>query len=57
MKKIKFEFSNAFENPVTEIFEFEDDATEAEIEKEFDEWFYNELDRAGIEGYYEETEK
>lgn len=57
MKKVKFEFSNAFENPVTEIFEFEDDATEAEIEKEFDEWFYNELDRAGIEGYYEETEK
>ena len=55
MKKVKFEFSNSYQIPVTEVFEFEDKVTEAEIEKEFDEWFFNELDRAGIEGYFEEV--
>ena len=57
MKKVKFEFSNSFETPITEVFEFEENATEAEIEKVFEEWYFNELDRAGIEGYYEEIEE
>lgn len=57
MKKVKFEFSNSFETPVKEVFEFEDDTTPAEIEKEFEEWFFNELDRAGIDGYFEEVEE
>ena len=56
MKKIKFEFNNGYGVPVTEVFEFEDGATEQEINKEFDEWFFNEIDRAGIEGHYEEIE-
>ncbi len=56
MKKVKFEFSDSYQIPVTEVFEFEDEATEAEIEKEFDEWFFNELDRAGIGGHFEEIE-
>lgn len=55
MRKVKFEFSESFTIPVTEVFEFEDDITEHEIEKEFREWFFNELDRAGIEGYFEEV--
>ena len=55
MKKVKFKFSDSYQIPVTEVFEFEDKVTEAEIEKEFDEWFFNELDRAGIEGYFEEV--
>ena len=57
MKKVKFEFSNSFEAPVTEVFEFEDEATESEIEKEFREWFFNELDIAGIGGNFEEIEE
>lgn len=50
MKKVKFEFNNSFETPIIEVFEFEEDATEAEIEKVFEEWYFNELDRAGTEG-------
>lgn len=57
MKKVKFEFSDSYQMPVTEVFEFEDDVAAAEIEKEFNEWFFNELDRAGIEGYFEEIEE
>lgn len=56
MKKVKFEFNNSFQIPVTEVFEFEDDTTIQEIEKEFEEWYFNELDRAGIEGHYEEID-
>lgn len=56
MKKIKFGFRNSFNPKVVETFEFEDDATEEEIEKEFKEWYFNELDIAGIEGSYEEVE-
>ncbi len=40
MKKVKFEFSDGYQIPVTEVFEFEDEATEEEIEKEFREWFF-----------------
>lgn len=57
MKKVKFEFSDSYQIPVTEVFEFEDDETEVEIEKEFNEWFFNEIDRAGIEGHFEEVEE
>lgn len=55
MKKVKFEFDNAFSIPVIEIFEFEDDTKEFEIVKYFDDWFNNELDRAGINGHFEEV--
>ena len=57
MKKVKFEFNNSFETPIIEVFEFEENATETEIEKVFEEWYFNELDRAGIEGYFEEVEE
>ena len=57
MKKVKFEFSDGYQIPVTEVFEFEDEATEEEIEKEFREWFCNELDIAGIGGNFEEIEE
>lgn len=57
MKKVRFEFNNSFETPITEVFEFEEGATETEIEKVFEEWYFNELDRAGIEGCYEEIEE
>lgn len=56
MRKIKFEFDNAFSTPVTEIFEFEDDTKETEIIKYFEDWFFNELDRAGICSFFEEVE-
>lgn len=56
MKKVKFEFDNAFNTQVTEIFEFEDDTKEFEIVKYFDDWFNNELDRAGIDGHLEYVE-
>ena len=55
MKKVKFEFNDSYQIPVTEVFEFEDETTEAEIEKEFREWFFNELDIAGIGGNFEEV--
>ena len=57
MKKIKFEFFNNSQQPVTEIFEFDEAMPEVMIRRYFDEWFFNELDRAGIEGYYEEVEE
>ena len=50
MKIIKFIFRNGFQEPVTETFLFNNDATEEEIEKEFNDWYENELDRAGISG-------
>lgn len=56
MKKIKFEFDNGFQQPITEIFEFKNDTSIEEIAKYFDEWFYNELDRHGIEGHFEEID-
>lgn len=56
MKKVKFEFDNSYRSPIIEIFEFDDDTTTIEIENEFNEWFYNELDRTGIEGHYEEID-
>lgn len=56
MKKVNFEFRNSFNPPIIETFEFEDNYTEEEIEKEFKEWYFNELDKAGIEGSYEEAE-
>ncbi|ADM73626.1 hypothetical protein LaPh949_gp068 [Lactococcus phage 949] len=57
MKKVKFEFNDSYQIPVTEVFEFEDETTEEEIEKEFREWFFNELDIAGIGGNFEEIEE
>lgn len=55
MKFIKFIFRNGFREPVTETFPFNDDATEGEIEKEFNDWYENELDRAGISGDWGEV--
>ncbi len=55
MKKVRFEFDNGFDIPIVEVFEFENDATEQEINKEFEYWFFNELDTAGIGGHYEEV--
>lgn len=55
MKKVRFEFDNGFDIPIVEVFEFENDATEQEINEEFKCWFFNELDIAGIGGYYEEV--
>ncbi|ABF22599.1 unknown [Lactococcus phage Q54] len=57
MKKVIFGFNNSFNIPVLEVFEFEDDATEQEINKEFEKWLFNELDISGIGGYYEEVKK
>lgn len=56
MKKIKFEFINNQEEPIIEIFEFDEAEPEVIINAIFKEWFFNELDRAGIEGYLEKID-
>lgn len=56
MKKIKFEFINNQKEPITEVFEFDEATPEVIINSFFREWFFNELDRAGIEGYLEEID-
>lgn len=56
MKKIKFEFINNQQEPITEVFEFDKVTPQVIINDTFKEWFFNELDRAGIEGYYEEID-
>ena len=55
MKNIKFTFRNGFHEPIIETFPFDDDATEEEIEYEFNDWYENELDRAGITSHWEEV--
>ena len=55
MKNIKFTFRNGFQEPIIETFPFDDDATEEEIEYEFNDWYENELDRAGITSHWEEA--
>ena len=55
MKYIKFTFQNGFHEPIIETFPFDDDATEEEIEYEFNDWYGNELDRAGISGNWGEV--
>ena len=56
MKKIKFSFINNNELKVSEIFEFDEAMPEVIIKADFEEWFFDELDRQGIEGYYEEID-
>lgn len=55
--KIKFYFRQAFQPAVTEIFEFEKGTTTEEIDEVYNEWYYNEINRAGIERFYEEIEE
>lgn len=56
-KKYKFEFSNGrgSMNDVTEIFELDENLSEEEIDEVFREWYFNELDCAGIEGNWIEV--
>lgn len=56
MKKIKFIFSSYTEPEISEIFEFDESEPEYAINEVFEEWFINELDRHGIEGYFEEID-
>lgn len=51
MKKIKFGFHWGVQfQPSTEVFEYEDDVTEQEIEQDFEEWIWNEIaDRVWME--------
>lgn len=57
-KKYKFEFSNSIGsmNNVTEIVELDANLSEEEIDKEFREWYFNELDCAGIDGSWDVVE-
>lgn len=41
MKKIKFEFLEGWNQTTEEIFEFEDDITDEEIELEYELWLWN----------------
>jgi hypothetical protein len=41
VKKIKFEFSEGWGQTTEEIFEFEDDITDEEIESEYETWLWN----------------
>ena len=56
MKLIRFTFFNNVNKPIIEEYDFDDNATEKEIEHEFNDWYKNEIDRAGISGYWEEVE-
>lgn len=56
MKKVKFSFVNNRRPEISEVFGFDEDETEEVIDEVYKEWFYNELDRAGIEGHYEEID-
>lgn len=56
MKKIKFSFINNNEPEISEIFEFDEATLQVIINDTFTEWFFDELDRQGIEGYYEEVD-
>lgn len=51
--KVDFYFTKYGQPEIKETFFFLDNATEQEIEREFEQWWYNELDRTGIEGHYE----
>ena len=51
--KVDFYFTKYGQPEIKETFFFLDNATEQEIEQEFEQWWFNELDRAGIEGHYE----
>ncbi|MDN5440082.1 MAG: hypothetical protein L0F96_02495 [Lactococcus lactis] len=53
MKKYKFVFWNG-KNEESEIFELDENLTEEEIDKVFKEWYFNQLDMAGIEGTWDE---
>lgn len=53
MKKYKFEFWNG-KNEESEIVKLHESLTEEEIEEVFKEWYFNQLDMAGIEGSWDE---
>lgn len=57
-KKYKFNFYNGAGsmNGSSEIIELDENLSEKEIDDEFREWFFNQLDMNGIGGSWEEVE-
>ena len=53
-KKYKFEFCDGRNNE-SEIVELDENLTEDEVDEVFEEWYYNQLDIAGIEGTWDEV--
>lgn len=56
-KKYKFNFYNGAGsmNDSSEVIELDENLSEEEIDSEFREWFFNELDSFGIGGSWEEV--
>ena len=53
-KKYKFEFWHGRNNE-SQIVELDENLTKDEVDEVFNEWYFNELDIAGIEGNWEEV--
>lgn len=53
-KKYKFEFWDGRNNE-SQIVELDENLTEEEVDEVFAEWYFNELDIAGIEGNWNEV--
>ena len=53
-KKYKFEFWDGRNNE-SQIVELDENLTKDEVDEVFTEWYFNELDIAGIEGNWEEV--
>ena len=53
-KKYKFEFWHGRNNE-SQIVELDENLTEDEVDEVFKEWYFNQLDIAGIEGAWDEV--